>query len=176
MTLVSGVGFSNHRNPNQAGIDAAKQAMEKAGIEQPDFVFLFGSIGYTQSFRNLMKTFENFHSHLNDEGLVIVEPWVFKQDFKREHVSLDTLENDDLKFVRMARSKLTRSRWLIYMHYLIGAQGTIQYSSEVHEMLALDYPDYIKAFESAGFKDPKFLRTNLWKGNRGLFLANKGRQ
>lgn len=48
MTLISGVGFSNHRDPREAGRLAARQALENAGISDPDFVFLFGTVGYRQ--------------------------------------------------------------------------------------------------------------------------------
>lgn len=48
VTLIVGVGFSDHRNPEQAGRLAAQQALERAGIDKPDFVILFGSIGYRQ--------------------------------------------------------------------------------------------------------------------------------
>jgi hypothetical protein len=50
-TLVAtkaGVGMSYHHNPNVAGREAAEQALEKAGVSKPDFVFMFGSIGYDQ--------------------------------------------------------------------------------------------------------------------------------
>jgi hypothetical protein len=40
--------MSRHHNPNVAGREAAEQALEKAGLEKPDFVFMFGSIGYDQ--------------------------------------------------------------------------------------------------------------------------------
>jgi hypothetical protein len=48
MTTRAGVGMSRHHNPNVAGREAAKQALEKAGIERPDFVFMFASTGYDQ--------------------------------------------------------------------------------------------------------------------------------
>lgn len=48
MTLISGVGFSNHRDPREAGRLAARQALDNAGISTPDFVFLFGTVGYRQ--------------------------------------------------------------------------------------------------------------------------------
>src|ERR687889_275394 len=48
MTTRAGVGMSRHHNPNVAGREAAQQALEKAGIVKPDFVFMFGSIGYDQ--------------------------------------------------------------------------------------------------------------------------------
>ena len=48
MTIKAGVGMSRHHNPSVAGREAAEQALEKAGISKPDFVFMFGSIGYDQ--------------------------------------------------------------------------------------------------------------------------------
>jgi hypothetical protein len=48
MATKSGVGMSRHHNPNVAGREAAEQALEKAGISKPDFVFMFASIGYDQ--------------------------------------------------------------------------------------------------------------------------------
>jgi hypothetical protein len=48
MTTKAGVGMSRHHNPNLAGREAAEQALQKAGIVKPDFVVMFGSIGYDQ--------------------------------------------------------------------------------------------------------------------------------
>jgi hypothetical protein len=48
MAIKAGVGMSQHHNPNVAGREAAEQALENAGVSKPDFVFMFGSIGYDQ--------------------------------------------------------------------------------------------------------------------------------
>jgi hypothetical protein len=48
VTTKAGVGTSHHHDPNVAGRDAAKQALENAGLEKPDFVFMFASVGYDQ--------------------------------------------------------------------------------------------------------------------------------
>jgi hypothetical protein len=48
MTIKAGVGMSRHHNPNIAGREAAEQALEKAGVDKPDFIFMFASIGYDQ--------------------------------------------------------------------------------------------------------------------------------
>jgi hypothetical protein len=40
--------MSRHHNPSVAGRGAAEQALEKAGVAKPDFVFVFASIGYDQ--------------------------------------------------------------------------------------------------------------------------------
>ena len=54
MATKAGVGMSRHHNPAVAGREAAEQALEKAGVERPDFVFVFGSLGYDQ--RSLLRT------------------------------------------------------------------------------------------------------------------------
>ena len=48
MATKAGVGMSRHHNPNVAGREAAEQALKKAGVSKPDFVFMFASIGYDQ--------------------------------------------------------------------------------------------------------------------------------
>jgi hypothetical protein len=48
MATRAGVGMSRHHNPNVAGREAAEQALQKAGVSKPDFVVMFGSIGYDQ--------------------------------------------------------------------------------------------------------------------------------
>jgi hypothetical protein len=48
MGTTVGVGYSFHRNPEEAGREAAVNAMKQAGIEVPDFVFVFATVGYSQ--------------------------------------------------------------------------------------------------------------------------------
>ena len=48
MTIKAGVGMSYHHNPNVAGREAAEQALKEAGVSKPDFVLMFGSMGYDQ--------------------------------------------------------------------------------------------------------------------------------
>jgi hypothetical protein len=48
MATKAGVGMSQHHNPSIAGREAAEQALEKAGVNRPDFVFMFATVGYDQ--------------------------------------------------------------------------------------------------------------------------------
>jgi hypothetical protein len=48
MAIKAGVGMSYHHNPTVAGRESAEQALKEAGVERPDFVFMFASIGYDQ--------------------------------------------------------------------------------------------------------------------------------
>jgi ubiquinone/menaquinone biosynthesis C-methylase UbiE len=169
---------------NRSMVNLAKKKVPNAKFKIADMVkfnlkqkfdvitCLFGAVGYVETFNNMVKTLENFHKHLSEKGLVIVEPWIFRKDFKEGYVALDTYENEKVKFARMATSKISRSKWIIFMHYLIAEKGEIKYFKELHKMLAVEYGDYIEAFDSAGFKNVRFLKENLWNGSRGLFIAN----
>lgn len=48
MSTQVGVGISHHRNPMMAGKEAAAQALQQAGVDRPDFVMLFATVGYPQ--------------------------------------------------------------------------------------------------------------------------------
>ena len=48
MATTAGVGMSRHHSPSIAGHEAAEQALKKAGLEKPDFVFMFATVGYDQ--------------------------------------------------------------------------------------------------------------------------------
>jgi SAM-dependent methyltransferase len=136
-------------------------------------VCLFSSIGYVQSFRNLVRTLRNFRNHLANDGLALVEPWVFRKDFREGTVAIDAYEDQRTKLVRMGTSRLTRLHWLVYFHYLIGIDGRIKYTKETHRMILADYEDYVKAFNLAGYRQIKFLGENEWTRSRGLFMAMK---
>jgi len=77
---------------------------------------LFSAIGHVQTFDNLVRTISNFYEHSANKGLVIVEPWIFKKDFIKGHIGLNIHEDENVKLARMATSKMTESKWIIYMH------------------------------------------------------------
>jgi ubiquinone/menaquinone biosynthesis C-methylase UbiE len=136
-------------------------------------ISLFSVIGYVHTFGNLVKALRKMYEHLEENGLIIVEPWIFRKDYKKGYIGFDTFSGENLKFVRMSSSKMTKSEWLLYMYYMISEGGEVRYSKEVHKMLSLDKQDYVKAFKLSGFKDVKYLDKKFWKRSRGLFIANK---
>jgi len=136
-------------------------------------ICLFSAIGYVQSFKNLVTTLGNFHKHLSEGGLVLVEPWVFKSDAHTGTISIDTYDTENAKVLRMATSRLTKTRWLVHFHYLTGINGRIKYTREKHKMILADYEDYVKAYNLVGYSQTRFLRENEWTRSRGLFVAMK---
>jgi len=48
MATKAGVGMSHHRNPQMAGREAVEKALKNGGIDKPDFVLMFATVGYNQ--------------------------------------------------------------------------------------------------------------------------------
>jgi hypothetical protein len=48
MTTKVGVGKSNGEDPFKAGCNAAQMALDRAGVNKCDFVFVFSTVGYDQ--------------------------------------------------------------------------------------------------------------------------------
>lgn len=193
--LDVGCGTGEHlkylsRHFDCTGLDISREMVKKAKVKVPNAQFkianminfklqgkfdvitcLFSSIGYVKSFRNLARTLQNFHNHLSDDGLALVEPWVFRKDFREGTVAIDAYEDEKTKMVRMSTSRLTGLSWLVYFHYLVGIDGRIKHTKETHRMISADYEDYVKAFNMAGYREIKFLRRNKLTRFRGLFIA-----
>jgi len=195
--LDAGCGIGEHlkylsKNFRCVGIDINKDAIEiaKTNVLNADFkvanlikfdlnknfdvlICLFSSVSYVQTFDNLVKALKNFYIHLKNKGLLIIEPWMFKKEFNRWYLGFDAFSDKKVKFIRFTLSKVVKSKWLLIMHYFIEEDGKIKHFREVHELLNLDCQDYIKALNTAGFKEVKFLNKKFWEGNRGLFIATK---
>ncbi|MGD0977760.1 MAG: methyltransferase domain-containing protein [Candidatus Bathyarchaeia archaeon] len=92
---------------------------------------LFSSIGYVQNLGNLARTLRNFYDHLTNDGLALVEPWVFKKDFRKGNFAIDTYEDERIKLARMGTSKLTELRRLVHFHYL-RARACIRLTRKIH--------------------------------------------
>jgi len=73
METSIGVGYSIHRNPAEAGKEAARKALEQARTAKPDFVFVFATVGYNQQMliRSIRETTANAPlSGCSGEGII----------------------------------------------------------------------------------------------------------
>lgn len=97
MGTAVGVGHSFHRNPEEAGREAAVNAMKQAGIEAPDFVFVFATVGYSQDILigTIRKaTSEAPLSGCSGEG-IIAQDTVSESNFG---VAVMAIKSDELRF------------------------------------------------------------------------------
>jgi hypothetical protein len=95
-TLV-GVGSSILRNPVEAGAEAARKALDQAGISKPDIVFVFATVGYNQ--RELLRSIRNVTSEAPLSGCsgegIITQDTVTESNFG---VCVMVIASDELRF------------------------------------------------------------------------------
>jgi len=107
MGTAAGVGFSDHRNPAQAGKEAALKALGQAGIGKPDFVFAFATVGYNQTalIRSIREATGGAPlSGCSGEGLITQET-VAETNFG---VAVMVIGSDELRFDNVFVTELER--------------------------------------------------------------------
>jgi ubiquinone/menaquinone biosynthesis C-methylase UbiE len=94
---------------------------------------LFSSIGYVRTRARLKKTLANFARHLKVGGVVIIEPWWSKANYRVGAVTMTTVGNDDVKIARQSVSKVRGNVSIMDMHYLIGERNkAVTYNVDRH--------------------------------------------
>src|ERR671912_2605249 len=98
MAIKAGVGMSRHHNPNVAGREAAEQALKKAGVDGPDFVFVFASVGYDQ--HSLLRTVRDTTGGAPLSGCS-VEGTIAAEDADESHFSVvvTAISSDELQWI-----------------------------------------------------------------------------
>lgn len=111
---------------------------------------LFSAIAYVVTPDALHQTIKNMANHLSKGGVLLVEPWFSPGVMENKRVSVLTVEGDNFKIVRMARTTLIDNVSTLNFEYLIGTADGIQHLTERHEMGLFSHDEYQQAFMQAG--------------------------
>lgn len=135
-------------------------------------ICLFSSIGYVKTYENLKKTINNFATHINSGGVVIIEPWLTKSNAIAGLASMTTYERDDIKIARQCVTKVEEDITPFDMHYMIAKKGEdVIYFKDHHELGLFDTDKTIQIMEDVGF-ETNYLEKGL-ETERGLFVGIK---
>lgn len=113
---------------------------------------LFGSIGYCATKQRLESAIACMARHLCLGGRLIIEPWIFAQQFvpNTPHARyVDTLE---LKVVRMNTNRIENGCAVLEFHHLVGDSRGVEHFVEHHILGLFERSDYELAFEKAGLR------------------------
>ncbi|MEX0985474.1 MAG: class I SAM-dependent methyltransferase [Actinomycetota bacterium] len=135
-------------------------------------VCLSSSIAWMQTKADLADAVGAMSRHLNQGGLLMIEPWGFPEDANDEPW-LTTIEADDRAVALMETTTLHADTWRQETHYLTWTpDGGIDYLTETHTFGAFTKADHEAAFGQAGLSvgfDPDGLL------GRGLFIGARRR-
>lgn len=132
---------------------------------------LFSSIGYAASVPRLNQTLQTLAAHLLSGGVLIVEPWIFPDQWQPGgKVHIHTGTDEKATVVRMAKSHTEGRTAVLNFHYLIGTAAGIRHAQEVHHLMLFTDEEYRQAFGQAGINvhfDPEGIN------GRGLYFGVK---
>jgi SAM-dependent methyltransferase len=131
---------------------------------------LFSSIGYVQTLNNVVRTLEHFEGHLNDNGIILVEPWFTPEVWIDGRVDTITTELNDIKMCRMSHTQKIDRISSLRFDYLFGRNTGIEYFSEEHKMGLFTVDELIQTFNEVGLEveyDDKGI------SGRGMYVARR---
>jgi SAM-dependent methyltransferase len=129
---------------------------------------LFSSIGYVQTLENVVRTLIQFKKHLNEGGVIILEPWFTPDVWESGRVDQLTAEKNGVKMSRMTFTEKEGNLSIMHFHYLFGSKDGIEHIVEVHKLGLFTIEEMIHAFKQVNLKveyDPVGL------SGRGLYIG-----
>jgi SAM-dependent methyltransferase len=129
---------------------------------------LFSAIGYAGDQEGLNRAIAAMAAHLHPDGLLIVEPWLFPENFSERHVAGLFVDQPDFKLARMNNSRVENGVSIFEMHHLVGTPDEVVHFVETHALTLYAKADYEAAFRAAGLQ-VEFDEVGLT--GRGLFIG-----
>ena len=111
---------------------------------------LFSAIGHMQSADALHAAVLAMAAHVEPRGVLIVEPWVPRDEYRAGGLYSLTRDEPELKVARMNISERERDLAVLDFHWLVGTPAGIEHFTERHELGLFSDADYKGAFEAAG--------------------------
>lgn len=129
---------------------------------------LFSSIAYMPTFVDLVDAVANLVRHLEEDGLLIVEPWHHDNVWPIGHHFEEVVVTDGGAIARTLDVEVVDGVSILDMNYEVTTGGRSRRFTEEHRLRLYPVVDYVRAMESAGLSvthDPVGLT------GRGLFVG-----
>lgn len=135
-------------------------------------VCLFGSIGYGQDRASLDRTLKRLAAHAKPGGVVVVEPWILRGQFKHGRSGIQVGKAPGVHVARAFRSEARGTVSRLHFHYLVASGGKLHTIRERHTLGLFTRAEYERAFRRAGLS-VRFYKRGLT--GRGLFVGVRPR-
>lgn len=129
---------------------------------------LFSAIAYVKTIEYLEQAIACMARHLTPGGIMVVEPWVSPENYWKNKIVANYVDEPELKIAWMYTHEIEGLVSIFDINYLVGTPQGVEYFTERHEMGLFTHEQYLEAFRKAALKvdyDPKGLF------GRGMYLA-----
>jgi SAM-dependent methyltransferase len=129
---------------------------------------MYGCVGYLNNLVELEAAMERMAAHVRPGGLVIVEPWIFRENWTG-HFDVDDLTvRDGRRLARMGNWVTQGDRVSIELHYLYGGPDGVRHFVDQQRLSLFTHDDYFTAAKNA-FAEVEFLPES--PSGRGMFVG-----
>jgi SAM-dependent methyltransferase len=115
-------------------------------------VCMFSAIAYVDTVDDMRAAVRTMTRHLADDGVLIVEPWYFPENFIPGYVSAHAVRDGDRgAAARVAHSTREGDKTRIQIHYLLADGDTgVRHVTGVDHLTLFSREDYLNAFGENG--------------------------
>lgn len=111
---------------------------------------LFGSIGYVESFDELVTTIRNLGKHVMPGGFIVVEPWLSPERYRLGALTAHSANSEDVTVSWMYSAEIADGRSIFDIHHLVGSSDDVEHFVERHSLALFTTEQYERAFRLAG--------------------------
>ncbi|WP_211591467.1 trans-aconitate 2-methyltransferase [Microbispora sp. H10836] len=132
---------------------------------------LYGTVGYMAGTEELDAAIGSMARHVATGGVLIVEPWYFRDGFADGHIGHDVVRDEHRVVARVARSVRAGDTVEVRAHYLVGDGDGVRHFEHVQVMSLFSREEYADAFRRAGLDVTCLEETGDMLAGRSLFLG-----
>ncbi len=96
--------------------------------------------------------------HLSPGGLLLIEPWLFPENFLAKHVAGLYVDLPDLKIARVNNSRVEEGVSIFDMHHLVGTPEEVHSFIETHALTLFAHEQYIEASSERAWRSSSILK------------------
>ena len=133
-------------------------------------VCLFSSIGYVKTVESLNKAMLSMALHLAPGGLLLIEPWIYPENYWVDRLTANFVDKPELKIAWMYKSRLEELTSVLDIHYMVASPEGISTFEERHTLGLWTDAEYREAFTQAGIS-PTYDQKGFF--GRGMYYGLK---
>jgi SAM-dependent methyltransferase len=143
------VALAAAKNP-QGGFHCADMTDFDLGRRYDVVTCLFGSIAYARSLEALGRATHSMSLHLDQGGLLVVEPFLAPGALQQGRVTARAVERAGVSVCRMTHAALSGREARLSFEYLVGRETGIEHREEIHELGLYTEEELLTALRGAG--------------------------
>ncbi len=131
-------------------------------------VCMSSSVGYLPSVEGLASAVSTMVRHVAPDGVLVVEPWVFREDWNGGDLVHATFHSGKRTVTRMGQWTTRDGHSCVRMHYLVGEPDNVRHFVNEQELSLFSREEYFAAFDAA---DCTWEHREGGFSGRGVFIA-----